>query len=107
MKSCLVVDDSKVVGMVAQDPGRPQFQDRGSREREDRDGPVRQADAGTPSLLDWNMPVARRDRVSPESAEMAGGQTPIVVFCTTETTFSILVVSVINAGANRVHHEAV
>ena len=99
MKSCLVVDDSKVIRMVAR------------RILETLDFEILEATDGQEALdaclaempdailLDWNMPVMdgidflRSLRVS------AGGDAPVVVFCTTENDMSHIV-EAMKAGAN-------
>ena len=83
-KTCLVVDDSKVVRMVA----RKILAELGFAIAEAADGEAALAHcrAAMPDaiLLDWNMPVMngidflRALRASP------GGSAPLVVFCTTE-----------------------
>ena len=88
MKTCLVVDDSKVVRMVA----RKILEEPGFDVSEAEDGQValdmsmeRMPDV---VLLDWNMPIMsgieylRALRVTEE------GKRPVVVFCTTENDLS-------------------
>ena len=84
MKSCLVVDDSKVVRMVA----RKILEGLNFEVVEAADGKealdICRAQMPNSVLLDWNMPVKSgidflRDlRAFPDVAQ------PIVVFCTTE-----------------------
>ena len=99
MKTCLVVDDSKVVRMVA----RKILEELGFAVSEAEDGQVA-LDMSMQSmpdviLLDWNMPVMsgieylRALRVTDE------GKKPIVVFCTTENDMSHIQEG-IAAGAN-------
>ena len=88
MKTCLVVDDSKVVRMVA----RKILEELGFAVSEAEDGQValdmRMQSMPDVVLLDWNMPVMsgieylRALRVTDE------GKKPIVVFCTTENDMS-------------------
>ena len=99
MKTCLVVDDSKVVRMVA----RKILEELGFEVAEAEDGQVA-LDMSMQSmpdvvLLDWNMPVMsgieylRALRVTDE------GKKPVVVFCTTENDMSHIQEG-IAAGAN-------
>jgi len=99
MKTFLVVDDSKVVRMVA----RKILEELGFAVSEAEDGQVA-LDMSMQSmpdvvLLDWNMPVMsgieylRALRVTDE------GKKPIVVFCTTENDMSHIQEG-IAAGAN-------
>ncbi len=84
MKTCLVVDDSRVIRKVA----RRILEDLGFEIAEAADGMEALAwcRAAMPDaiLLDWNMPVMggleflRKLRAEP------GGDAPVVVFCTVE-----------------------
>ena len=84
MRTCLVVDDSRVIRKVA----RRILEDMGFEIAEAADGMEALAwcRAAMPDaiLLDWNMPVMtgieflRRLRAEP------GGEAPTVVFCTVE-----------------------
>ncbi|MDE0795180.1 MAG: response regulator [Alphaproteobacteria bacterium] len=100
MKTCLVVDDSKVVRMVA----RKILEELGFEVAEAEDGQVA-LDMSMESipdvvLLDWNMPVMsgieylRALRVTDE-----GKKKPVAVFCTTENDMSHIQEG-IAAGAN-------
>lgn len=99
MKTCLVVDDSRVVRMVA----RKILADLGFEIREAGDG--RQAmdecrkvmpDA---ILLDWNMPVMSGIEFLRELRASEGGRDPKVVFCTTENDIQHIQ-EAITAGAD-------
>ena len=84
MKTCLVVDDSRVIRKVA----RRILEDLGFEIAEAADGMEALAwcRAAMPDaiLLDWNMPVMggleflRKLRAEP------GGDAPVVIFCTVE-----------------------
>ena len=99
MKSCLVVDDSKVVRMVAR------------RILEDLDFEVEEAEDGQKALdackrkmphailLDWNMPIMNGIEFLKELRASSGGGAPIVVFCTTENDMANIQ-EAIAAGAN-------
>ncbi|MBV9523468.1 MAG: response regulator, partial [Alphaproteobacteria bacterium] len=83
-KSCLVIDDSRVVRKVAR------------RILEDLDFAVEEAEDGKRAmaaclrvmpaaiLLDWNMPVMDGIAFLRALRRTSGGDVPIVVFCTTE-----------------------
>ncbi|HSV01572.1 MAG TPA: response regulator [Phenylobacterium sp.] len=85
MKTCLVVDDSRVIRKVA----RRILEELGYRVAEAADGAeaLAQCRAAMPQaiLLDWRMPVMsgpeflRRLRIEP------GGAEPKVIFCSVET----------------------
>jgi two-component system chemotaxis response regulator CheY len=99
MKSCLVVDDSKVVRMVA----RKILESLNFRIEEAENGKVAY-DSCTRQmpdaiLLDWNMPVMSGIDFLRALRKMEGGQTPIVVFCTTENDMAHIQ-EAIGAGAN-------
>jgi two-component system chemotaxis response regulator CheY len=84
MKTCLIVDDSKVIRMVA----RKILQELGFATAEAEDG-AKALDYCKKSLpeavlLDWNMPVMDGIEFLIEMRKLPGGEKPIVVFCTTE-----------------------
>lgn len=84
MKSCLVVDDSRVVRMVA----RKILEEIGFAvsEAEDGEKAMEACRRAMPDaiLLDWNMPVKNGIEFLRELRASAGGDAPVVVFCTTE-----------------------
>tara|TARA_R110000868_G_scaffold4155_12_gene25341 strand:- start:1957 stop:2322 length:366 start_codon:yes stop_codon:yes gene_type:complete len=84
MKSCLVVDDSKVVRLVA----RKILNDLDFEIVEAVDGKdaLAKCGVGMPDavLLDWNMPVMNGIEFLHEMRTLPGGKDPVVVFCTTE-----------------------
>jgi two-component system chemotaxis response regulator CheY len=99
MKSCLVVDDSKVIRMVA----RKILQELQFEVEEAADG--KQAldlcakklpDA---VLLDWNMPVMSGIDFLRALRKLPGGDAPKVVFCTTENDIEHIQEAIL-AGAN-------
>ena len=99
MKVCLIVDDSKVIRMVA----RKILQELGFETEEAADGKealdackVKMPDA---VLLDWNMPVMGGLDYLKELRALPGGESPIVVFCTTENDIRHIQ-EAIEAGAN-------
>lgn len=99
MKSCLVVDDSKVIRMVA----RRILEQLSFEIVEAIDG--REAlDACRQHmpdaiLLDWNMPVMNGIDFLRALRQSDGGAQPIVVFCTTENDIAHIR-EAIEAGAN-------
>ena len=84
MKTCLVVDDSKVVRMVA----RKIVSDLGFEVDEAADGQeaLSYCEKSLPEvvLLDWNMPVMDGLTFFKKLKELPGGNDVRVVFCTTE-----------------------
>jgi two-component system chemotaxis response regulator CheY len=99
MKSCLIVDDSRVVRKVA----RRILEDLAFSTEEAADGQLalaacrrRMPDA---ILLDWNMPVMNGIEFLRELRRLDGGGAPIVVFCTTENDIQHIQ-EALGAGAN-------
>lgn len=88
MKTCLIVDDSKVIRMVA----RKILQELGFQTAEAEDGAkaLEYCKNSMPDgvLLDWNMPVMDGIEYLVELRKLPGGDKPIVVFCTTENDIS-------------------
>lgn len=99
MKSCLVVDDSRVVRKVA----RRIVESLGfsCTEAEDGKKAYEACEQGMPDaiLLDWNMPVMSGIEFLEELRKMDNGNMPKVVFCTTENDMSFIQ-RAIQAGAN-------
>ena len=84
MNTCLIVDDSKVIRMVA----RKILQELGFNTAEAEDG-AKALDFCKGSLpeavlLDWNMPVMNGIEFLVELRKLPDGDKPVVVFCTTE-----------------------
>lgn len=99
MKSCLVVDDSRVIRMVA----RRILEQLGFEIQEAVDGQEALSSCRKQMpdaiLLDWNMPVMNGiDFLRALRSESNGGG-PVVVFCTTENDMSHIR-EAIAAGAN-------
>jgi two-component system chemotaxis response regulator CheY len=84
VKTCLVVDDSRVIRKVA----RRVLEDIGFEIAEASDGVEALAwcRAAMPDavLLDWNMPVMNGIEFLRHLRQEPGGEAPIVVFCTVE-----------------------
>ena len=99
MKSCLIVDDSKVVRMVARKilEGLSFEID----EAEDGQKAIEACQRQMPDavLLDWNMPVKNGLEFLQELRAMPGVDQPVVVFCTTENDMEHIKTA-IEAGAN-------
>ncbi len=83
MKSCLIVDDSRVIRSLA----RQIVEEFSFQVAEAADG--RQAldacEKGLPDavLLDWNMPVMDGFEFLQALRKLPGGDRPVVIFCTT------------------------
>ena len=99
MKSCLIVDDSKVVRMVA----RKILEGLNFRTSEAEDGEKAleacKEDMPNVVLLDWNMPVKSGIDFLRDLRAMVGIDQPIVVFCTTENDVAHIQ-EAIQAGAD-------
>jgi len=99
MKTCLVVDDSKVVRMVA----RKILEGLEFEVQEAEDGKVALAKcvAHMPDavLLDWNMPVMDGFDFLKALRSLPNGDEPKVVFCTTENDVAAIA-RAIHAGAD-------
>ncbi len=99
MKSCLIVDDSKVIRMVA----RKILQELTftTAEAEDGQQALNYCMSSLPDavLLDWNMPVMSGIDFLRALRKLPGGDKPVVVFCTTENDIDHIQ-EAINAGAN-------
>ena len=99
MKSCLIVDDSKVVRMVARKILESlNFQ---IQEAENGQAAMDCCKQAMPDaiLLDWNMPtMSGVDFLRALRREPSGGK-PIVVYCTTENDLTVIT-EAMGAGAN-------
>ncbi len=99
MKSCLIVDDSRVVRKVA----RRIAQDLGfdCREAEDGQKAYEACEESMPDavILDWNMPIMSGIEFLEKLRQMDNGDHPKVVFCTTENDLAHIQ-RAMQAGAN-------
>ncbi len=99
MKSCLVVDDSRVIRTVARKILEDlQFE---CREADDGTTAVEEVKKAMPDaiLLDWNMPQMQGIDFLKILRAMPGGDQPIVLFCTTENDITFIT-NALSAGAN-------
>lgn len=99
MKSCLIVDDSKVVRMVARKILEGLNFD--IDEAEDGKQALVACKSSMPDcvLLDWNMPVMSGLEFLEQLRSMENVVQPVVVFCTTENDMAHIQ-KAIEAGAN-------
>jgi two-component system chemotaxis response regulator CheY len=99
MKTCLVVDDSRVIRKVA----RRILEDLSFAVDEAADGSeaLQRVRSGMPDaiLLDWNMPIMNGLDFLRALRTERGGDKPVVVFCTTENDMS-KIAEAIGEGAN-------
>ena len=99
MRTCLVVDDSRVVRKIARQILEAlNFQ---IVEAEDGEKALEVCKRGLPDaiLLDWNMPVMDGFEFLGHLRRMPGGDAPKVVFCTTENDVDHIS-RALGAGAN-------
>jgi two-component system, chemotaxis family, chemotaxis protein CheY len=98
-KSCLIVDDSKVIRMVA----RKILEGLNFNISEAENGQLAleacQRQMPDVVLLDWNMPVMDGLGFLRALRATDGGGQPVVVFCTTENDLSKIQEAIV-AGAN-------
>ena len=99
MKTCLIVDDSKIVRMVA----RKILEGLNFEIAEAEDGQQAldacMAEMPTAVLLDWNMPVKNGLEFLKELRALDDVDQPVVVFCTTENDMTHIQ-EALQAGAN-------
>ena len=99
MKTCLVVDASRVIRKVA----RRILEDLSFRVEEAEDGSEAlsfcRSSMPDAILLDWNMPVMNGIDFLRHLRADPGGDRPVVVFCTTENDISAIA-QAIESGAN-------
>jgi two-component system, chemotaxis family, chemotaxis protein CheY len=99
VKTCLVVDDSRVIRKVA----RRILEDLGFEIAEASEGMEAMAWCRTAMpeaiLLDWNMPVMDGLTFLRELRKEADGSEPVVVFCTVENDLEHIV-QALDAGAD-------
>lgn len=99
MKTCLVVDDSRVVRKVA----RKILEELGFVCSEAEDGKQAMESCATKMpdaiLLDWNMPIMSGIEFLRRLRKMSGGENPKVIFCTTENDLAHIQ-EALSAGAN-------
>ncbi|MCL2473903.1 MAG: response regulator [Alphaproteobacteria bacterium] len=86
MKTCLIIDDSRVIRKII----RQILESLGYICKEAIDGKIALADCAEtmPDLviLDWNMPVMNGYDFLIALRQMQDGDLPVVIFCTTESS---------------------
>ena len=99
MKSCLIVDDSSVIRKVAR--RILEGLDFKISEAEDGEQALGECQREMPDavLLDWNMPKMDGYEFLRSLRRLPGGDTPKVVFCTTENDIDHIT-RALDAGAN-------
>jgi len=99
MKTCLVVDDSSVIRMIAR--RILEEMDFQIIEAEDGEQALETCKRSLPDaiLLDWNMPVMDGYEFLGNLRRLPGGDMPKVVFCTTENGVDHIS-RALHAGAN-------
>lgn len=99
MKKILIVDDSKVIRMVAKKI--LQEMDFETEEAADGQQALDACKASMPAgvLLDWNMPVMDGMEFLVALRALPGGDAPIVLFCTTENDMEHIT-QAMSSGAN-------
>ncbi len=99
MKTCLIVDDSRVIRKVA----RQIFETLGFSCSESENGQLalEASQQAFPDLvlLDWNMPVMNGLDYLRALRHLPGGDGPVVIFCTTENDMAHIQMA-LGAGAN-------
>lgn len=99
MKTCLIVDDSRVIRKVS----RHILETLGFTVNEAEDGQqgLERCEEFMPDavLLDWNMPVMSGIEFITKLRQRPGGERPKVVFCTTENDVAHIR-EAISAGAD-------
>lgn len=99
MRSCLVVDDSKVIRKVAR--RILEELDFAVEEAVDGQDALDKVEAAVPTmvLLDWNMPVMDGLEFLKKVRNKGDIDQPVVIFCTTENDLSHIRLAM-EAGAN-------
>ena len=99
MRTCLIIDDSRIIRKVA----RRIVEDMGFEVQEAADGAEALAVCGSAMpdavLVDWNMPVMDGLTFLQRLRASEGGERPKVLFCTIENEID-RITEALNAGAD-------
>ena len=99
MRTCLIVDDSRMIRRVAARILKDlRFQ---TEEAENGDAALKKCQARMPDaiLLDWNMPIMDGLTFLKTLRQTPGGDKPVIVFCTAERDVE-RIIEALDAGAD-------
>ncbi len=99
MKTCLMVDDSKIVRKVSRGIIEPMGYTIFEAENGEEALAIALANPITVVMLDWNMPVMNGMEFLLKLRAAENIEQPIVVFCTTENEMT-KIIEAMQAGAN-------
>ena len=99
MKSCLIVDDSKMIRRVAGRILKDLNFTTGEAENGSQAMTVCRSAMPDAILLDWNMPVMDGMEFLKSLRKLRGGESPVVVFCTAERSIE-RISEALDAGAD-------
>lgn len=99
MKTCLIVDDSKIVRKVSRNIIEPMGYNILEAENGEEALQLALSNPITVVMLDWNMPVMNGLEFLIKLREAPGIEQPIVIFCTTENEMT-KIIEAMQHGAN-------